>query len=541
MTEPVTAPHSPAPSNANIVSRHRPSAIWSIPLLALLVGLSMLVHTWISAGPEITVSFQSATGLEAGKTPVKYKDVVVGVVKSIDLNPDLSSVLVTIDLNKNAKKFTRSDSRYWVVRPRIGTGGITGMDTLFSGAYIGVDTGRAHTTQDNFTGLETPPSVINGTPGKAFELHASDLGSLDIGSPVYYRHIQVGQLTSYRLDADGHGVAVDIFVHAPYDRFVTRATRFWNASGLDLSVNAEGLKLRTQSAATILSGGIAFDTSESTDVSKLAAAPYVLADDRQAAMAPPDGEPLYFQLKFDQALRGLTTNAPVEFRGINIGKVQAIHVEPTSDFRHFPVLVDIQVYPKRMHGNSASSADQGAGQRPDILPFLQQMVAHGLRAQARSGSLLTGQLFIAFDFFPEAPRAAFDVRARPLSIPTIGGGMDQVQDQMARIVGKLNRVPFDRIGLHLDASLSELHQSMRQINHDVLPEASSTLRQARQTLGSTDGVLRPDSPLQQQLSQTLLELQRSARSLRSLTDELGSHPEALIRGRSRDAGHEEAK
>jgi len=541
MTEPVTVPRSPVSGNANIASRHRPSAIWIIPLLAILVGLSMLIHAWISAGPEITISFQSATGLEAGKTPVKYKDVVVGLVKAIDLSPDQSNVLVTIDLNKNAKNFTRSDSRYWVVRPRIGTGGITGIDTLFSGAYIGVDIGRARTTQNRFTGLETPPSVINGTPGKAFELHATDLGSLDIGSPVYYRHIQVGQLTSYRLDADGHGVAVDIFVHAPYDRFVSDATRFWNASGLDLSVNADGLKLRTQSAATILSGGIAFDTAEYSKAQQLVATPYVLADDRQAAMAPPDGEPQYFQLKFEQALRGLAPNAPVEFRGINIGKVLAIHVAPTPDFRHFPILVDIQVFPIRMHDNSALSANQQVKKFQEVLPFLQEMVAHGLRAQARSGNLLTGQLFIAFDFFPDAAKAKFDVTARPLTLPTTGGGLDQVQDQMTRIVGKLNQVPFDSIGRHLDTSLTELHQSLQQLNHDVLPETSSTLRQTRQTLGSANGLLQQDSPLQQQLNQTLLELQRSARSLRSLTDELNTHPEALIRGRSQDAGQKDTK
>lgn len=541
MTEPVAEPYSPVPGNANITSRRRPSAIWIIPLLALLVGLSMLVHAWLSAGPEITISFQSATGLEAGKTPVKYKDVVVGLVKAIDLSPDQSTVLVTIDLNKSAKNFTRSDSRYWVVRPRVGSGGITGIDTLFSGAYIGVDIGRARTTQNRFTGLETPPSVINGTPGKAFELHATDLGSLDIGSPVYYRHIQVGQLTSYRLDADGHGVAVDIFVHAPYDRFVTEATRFWNASGLDLSLNADGLKLRTQSAATVLSGGIAFDTAEYSKAQQLAATPYVLADDRQAAMAPPDGEPQYFQLKFEQALRGLVPNAPVEFRGINIGKVLAIHVAPTPDLRHFPILVDIQVFPLRMHNNVALSADQRVKKFQDVLPFLQQMVAHGLRAQARSGNLLTGQLYIAFDFFPDAAKAKFDVNARPLTLPTTGGSLDQVQDQMTRIVSKLNQVPFDRIGRHLDTSLTELHQSLRQINHNVLPETSSTLRQTRQAIGNANGLLQQDSPLQQQLNQTLLELQRSARSLRSLTDELNAHPEVLIRGRAPDASQKDTK
>jgi len=541
MTEPITVTQAPAPGNARITSRRRLSAIWIIPLLALLVGLAMLVHAWLSTGPEITVSFQSATGLEAGKTPVKYKDVVVGLVKAIDLSPDQSKVLVTIDLNNNAKNFTHADSRYWVVRPRIGTGGITGVDTLFSGAYIGVDIGRTNTTQNLFTGLETPPSVINGTPGKVFELHAADLGSLDIGSPVYYRHIQVGQLTSYHLDTDGRGVIVDIFVHAPYNRLVTGASHFWNASGLDLSLNAEGFKLQTQSIATLMAGGVAFDSAENADAQQPAAAHYELAQDRQTAMAPPDGEPQYFRLKFDNALRGLAPNAPVEFRGINIGKVLAVHIDSSPDLQHFPVLVDIQVFPRRMGGNAASTADHPGENLQEARHFLRVMVAHGLRAQARSGNLLTGQLFIAIDFFPDAPKAEFDMRANPMTLPTTGGGLDQAQDQITHIIGKLNQIPFDSIGRHLEVSLTELSQTMHQVNHDVLPEARGALHQTQQTLDNANSVLQPDSPLQQQLNQTLLEVQRSARSLRGLTDQLNAHPESLISGRAHDTSPEGAK
>jgi paraquat-inducible protein B len=538
MNKPVAAPPPSAPGNAHTVFRRRPSAIWIVPLLALLVGLSMLVHAWLSAGPEITVSFQSATGLEAGKTPVKYKDVVVGVVKTIELSPDQSNVLVTIDLDKHAKNFNLTDSRYWVVRPRVGTGGISGIDTLFSGAYIGVDVGRASTTQDHFTGLETPPSVINGTPGTAFNLHAADLGSLDIGSPVYYRHIQVGQLTSYHLDPNGRGVSLQTFIHAPYDHFVSGATRFWNASGLDLSLNAEGLKIQTQSVATVLSGGIAFDTLDNAETGQPTLEHYDLAADRQSAMAPPDGEPMYCQLKFNQSLRGLEPNAPVEFRGINVGKVMAIHVEPTPDRKHYPVLVDIQVFPDRMRRNDVRRAKQRGEKPEEVIPFLGGMVSGGLRAQARSGNILTGQLFIAIDFFPNAAKASFDPHSRPLTLPTIEGGFDQIQDQMASIVGKLNKIPFDTIAGHLDENLTELHKTLKQVNRDILPETRSTLAQTRQTLGAVDGALDTDSPLQQNLNQTLQELQRSARSLRSLTDQLNAHPDALIKGRANDSEQE---
>jgi len=527
----------PPPGEPRIATRRRlPSAIWIVPLLALLIGLSMLVHAWLSAGPEIVVSFQSATGLEAGKTPVKYKDVVIGLVKRIELNDDQSAVLVTIDLDKNAKNFTRADSRYWVVRPRIGMGGVSGIDTLFSGAYIGVDSGHDAARRDRFTGLETPPTIINGTPGKAFILHAPALGSLDIGSPVYYRNIQVGQLASYLLDADGQGVTLRIFVRAPYHRLVSSATHFWNASGVDLSLNADGLKLQTQSVATMLAGGIAFDTVLGNDTASPPLASYDLASDRQSALAPPDGDPMLLRLKFDQALRGLAVNAPVEFRGIDIGKVQSVHVEVDPVSHRYPVVVDALVYPRRIDHSQPANTDPAN----KVLTFLHGMVAQGLRAQARSGNLLTGQLYIAFDFFPSAPKADFDPNSRPVSLPTIAGGFDQLQEQMAGIVGKLNKVPFDTIARHLDDNLVALHQTLHQVNGQMLPAARDTLGSARQTLDSANNALAPDAPLQQNLNQTLLELQRSARSLRGLTDQLNAHPEALIRGRQ-DSGEKQER
>ncbi len=243
-----------------VVTRRRfnASLIWLVPALAALVALSLVVNAWLQAGPQITISLQSAEGLDPGKTPVKYKSVVIGRVHKIRLSSDHSHVLVTVALDKSAEGFATKGTRYWVVRPRIGLGGVSGIDTLLSGAFIGADVGDSSEPQDDFKGLETPPAVNHGAPGRSFILHSDDLGSLDIGSPVYFRHIQVGRVVSYQLDKDGKGVSLRIFVDGPNDRFVTRATRFWNASGVDLSIGASGLKLNTQSLATVLAGGVAF-------------------------------------------------------------------------------------------------------------------------------------------------------------------------------------------------------------------------------------------------------------------------------------------
>ena len=524
-----------------VVTRRRfnASLIWLVPALAALVALSLVVNAWLQAGPQITISLQSAEGLDPGKTPVKYKSVVIGRVHKIRLSSDRSHVLVTVALEKSAEGFATKGTRYWVVRPRIGLGGVSGIDTLLSGAFIGADVGDSSEPEDAFKGLETPPAVNHGAPGRSYTLHSDDLGSLDLGSPVYFRHIQVGRVVSYQLDADGKGVSLGIFVDGPNDRFVTTSTRFWNASGLDLSIGAGGLKLNTQSLATVLAGGVAFQDPPGPHDSTPAAehTSYRLYGDQATAMAPPDGEPHYLRMRFEQSVRGLAVGSPVEFLGIDIGKVVSVKLDYDLKTQRFPVIVGALVYPQRLGAayQKLETLARSRGENPDLAQLMGPLVAHGLRAQARTGNLLTGQLYVALDFMPHAPKVAFDPNAKPLTVPTVPGSFDKLQEQLAEIVTKIDKVPFDSIGRNLDQTLAALHATLTQVNGKTLPEVSSTLHGVRQTMGTANDALSGDSPLQQNLDGTLQELQRMARSLRVLTDYLGSHPEALIRGRRPDA------
>jgi paraquat-inducible protein B len=518
--------------------RFKESLIWLVPVLAALVGLSLVIHNWLQVGPEITISFQSAEGLDAGKTPVKYKNVVIGRVNKIELSEDRSHVLVVVGLEKSARGFATKGTRYWVVRPRIGLGGVSGIDTLFSGAFIGADVGESNEVQEEFTGLETPPAVNHGALGRSFLLHSEDLGSLDVGSPVYYRRIQVGRVASYQLDKDGKGVSLHIFVDGPNDRFVTKSSRFWNASGVDLSLGANGLKLNTQSVAAVLAGGVAFQdppgphdsTSAPEDTS------FKLFDDRDTAMAPPDGEPHYIRMRFDQSVRGLAVDAPVEFLGINIGKVVSVRLDYDEETQKFPVVVGAVVYPQRL-GNAYEKLEAMArarGESPDLSRMMGRLIGQGLRAQARTGNLLTGQLYVALDFVPHARKASFDPNAKPLTIPTAPGSFDKLQEQLADIVDKMDKVPFDSIGKNLDQSLAGLNATLKQVNGQTLPAFNDTLHGVQQTLGTANDALSGDSPLQRNLGATLEQVQRMARSLRVLSDYLGGHPEALLRGRRAD-------
>ncbi|MDH6148199.1 MULTISPECIES: intermembrane transport protein PqiB [Paraburkholderia] len=527
----------PEPSLPVVIRRRRRvSLVWLVPIIATLIGFSLLLHTWLSTGPTISISFQTATGLDAGKTPVKYKDVTVGTVTSISLSQDGSHVIAAVSLNKSAESLVRADTRFWVVRPRIGLGGVSGIDTLLSGAYIGMDKGTSQQSGRIFTGLETPPTVINSMPGKSFMIHADDLGSLDIGSPVYFRRIQVGRVASYRLGADGRGVNLHVFVNSPYDRFVTTGTRFWNASGVDVSLGADGLKLNTQSMATVMAGGIAFATPpDGRQDPAPATPPFELAKDEQTAMAPPDGPGQTIQLRFEQSLRGLAVGAPVEFSGLNIGQVVSMRLDYDAAKHRFPSVVGIVVYPSRVGSVLEQLPTYSGDSEQQAAQFLAGMVQHGLRAQARSGNLLTGQLYISLEFVPNASAAAFDIHARPLTLPTVSGSFDHMQEQIAGIVTKIDKIPLDSIGRRLDASLAGLQETLQHVNGQILPAAAQTLQQTNQALGSVQSTFAADAPLQQSLLQSLQDLQRTAGSLRTLADMLGRHPEALLRGMPGDS------
>lgn len=554
--EPPPAPPQP---QAPLVRRRRLplSIVWLVPLVAALIGLSLLAKTWATLGPRITISFQSAAGLEAGKTTVKYKNVVIGRVTAITLSNDRQQVEVSVTLDQRAEAFAAKDTRYWVVRPRIGTTGVSGIDTILSGAYIAADVGASAERSDEFVGLEVPPTVITGVPGKTFVLRGTDLGSLDVGSPVYYRRVQVGQLASYKLDDDGQGLELQVFVEAPHDRHVRIGSRFWNASGVDVSVGADGFKLDAQSIATIIAGGIAFATPFGADTAPAAdQARFLLEEDEKTALAPPDGVAQYVQLRFDQAVRGLAVGAPVELQGVNIGRVVAMRLDYDPTQRRFPTVVGALIYPQRLARLRDKLGIVGNSERERAADFLRVLVDNGMRARVRTGNLLTGQLYVSLDIVPKAPKVAFDMRGEPLVLPTVAeGGFDKLQEQVGSIVAKVDRIPFESIGQRLDSSLLELDATLKRLRTEVLPGATGMLGDARSTLGDARGAINDargaigaarqtltdsDAALQQNLNATLTELQRAARSLRNLTDLLGRQPQSVLRGLPADAPPKEA-
>lgn len=511
-----------------------PSLVWLLPLVAAVVGAVLLIQSWAARGPVITLQFATAEGLEAGKTEVRYKNVVIGRVRRIELSEDRQRIVATVALNADAAGVAVEDSRFWVVRPRADLGGVSGLSTLVSGAYVGVDVGLSETPARDFIGLDQPPRVTNDQQGRRFLLRAPTLGSLSVGSPVYFRSILVGQIVGFDLDPSGEGVTLQGFVDAPYDRYLTERTRFWNASGVDVSIDANGLRLNTQSLVTLLAGGVAFQTLPGEPGEAIAENhAYTLHEDQAQALAPEDRVAFTVRMRFNQSMRGLTVGTPVDFRGVEIGRVRATELEYDPRQRQFVAAVTAELFPRRL-GRAYTQWQRGNGEAGEDTPeaLFGRMIEQGLRAQLRTGNLITGQLYVALDLMPGVSSRGLDLTARPLEIPTMAGSFDQIQAQIASIVSKVDALPVDELVAQLRSTIGNADALLKQLDGELAPDVRRILEQAQQTLdGLNQGLVSPQAPLQQDLRLMMEQVDRAARSLRDLSDSLQRNPQSLLRGR----------
>jgi paraquat-inducible protein B len=544
---------SDVPEAAVKLSRRRFSMVWVVPVVAALIGGWLVVKALTEKGPQITITFKSAEGLEAGKTKIKFKDVEIGLVEEIRIAEDASHVVAKAQLVKATERFISENTRFWVVRARVSASAIYGLGTVFSGAYIDVDPGKPGKTAHSFVGLEEPPIVTTGLPGRHFNLEADRRGSLEVGSPIYYRQIRAGEVVAYHLSEDGTKIVSKIFVNAPYHQYVRNNTRFWTASGVDLKLDATGIKLNTESLVSILVGGIAFDTFKNNSDPEEPApenAVFRLFASREAAQERIYSTKNYFVLLFEESVRGLSAGAPVEFRGIPIGQV--VEIKSEVDFKAGKVKIPViaAVEPERI----TLLGKLPEGVRRETLA--EHFIERGLRAQLRTGNLLTGQNYVALDFFPNAKPAAL-VRGGRYGypeFPTTPTQLEEIGTKISQLVAKLDKIPIEEIGKDLSATIKgasrianspELLETVKSLNVAVkelqllttelrtrtAPEMNATLQQAQASLSAATDVLESGSPLQSRLQETLAELTSAARALRALTDYLERQPQSILTGK----------
>ena len=543
MTEPSDLDVDDLPSAVPAPSRwSRLPLIWILPIVVILAGAFVVIHEELAQGTNIEIRFHNAEDLEANKTKIRYKDVEIGEVRDIHVSKDRKEVVVTAIIHRDANAYLVSDTRFWVVRPRVSAAGITGLGTLVSGAYISVDVGNAATRTEHFVGLEVPPIVTADLPGREFILHADDLGSLSIGSSVFYRHITAGQVVAYALDPGGTGVTIKVFINAPFDAYVGGGTHFWQASGIDMSVDSNGVKLRTESLTSILQGGVAFNALPGSAATAVPVdTSFTLYMDEERAIRPTETEIRHFVMYFKGSLRGLSAGAPVELHGIAVGEVKSVDVEYDQEAGSlsFPVVVDL--YPQRIRGRKArGSLPASVKNAPETASraLIDSLVAHGLRAELRSGNLLTGQKYVDLDMHPDVAAEKVWWNEQPSVFPTVSNGLDEIQDSVGSIARKLSKVPFDQISYRLLSTMTSLEQTlkstdqlMKHVDGSIAPQVEATLAEAQAAMKNAKDMLGQDAPLQSDLGATLLQLSRAAKSVTALVDYLERHPESLLRGK----------
>ncbi len=510
------------------------SIVWIVPAVAALIGLWLGVKAWMEKGPTVVIAFQTAEGLEAGKTRIRYKDVEIGKVEAIQLSSDLSQVLVRAQLVKDAENYVSESSRFWVVRARVSAAQVSALGTLLSGAYIGMDPGKPGKYRTTFKGLEKAPNVITGQPGRLFVLKAERLGSLDAGSPIYHRQVKVGEVVGCELDKDSQAVSIQVFVLEPHSRLVRRDTRFWNAGGISMKVDTEGVKVAAESLSALVLGGIAFENPVSLDPSPGAAEGTVfpLFENRDKIFEKTYLEKHYYVLSFRDSVRGLRRGAPVEFRGIPVGEVADIRLEFHTDRMEARIPVLIALEPERMAllGTRTTTVEQA----------MERLVARGLRAQLKTGSLLTGKLFVDLDFHPEAPPRRVDHRGTYPELPTAPKALESVMANLNAFLDRLRRLPLESLVQELRATVPTLRTTLEQArvtlaraDAETLPRAQATLEQAQKTLQALEQGIVADAPVPHDLRKALEAFQKAAASVQALTDYLAEHPNALIFGKKR--------
>ncbi len=529
-------------------SPRRLSVVWLAPAFALAVVAWLSWHTLMQRGPAITIRFISAEGLTAGETEIRHKGVRVGTVETFVLSPDLSEVIVHARMTREVSAYLTGSTRFWIVTPRVGTNGISGLNTLVSGAYIEMYPGEGE-PQSDFVGLEDPPLLQPDAPGRAFTLTEEELGAIGPGTPVTYRGVQVGQVEGYALDGNATHVNIYAFVRAPYDALVHDDTRFWDASAIDVSAGPQGIRVRLNSLQQLVTGAIGFDTplpaAPATATTRAGAAPeaaadkvFPLYDSQTIALRNHGGPRLNYTLRFDESAAGLQRGTPVQLRGVDVGEVThaQLNFDAASGSLYESASMSIDPGAVQLAGVAhASGAEQLAAIRAGVV----RLVARGLRAQLVTANFLTGQKVIALDIAADAPPVRFDASAATPEFPTTRGA--DVEAILASLQSTLHHIDAATAGpalgntLHnLDATLSHLEQITREVQPQIKPLVASlraTADAAQAAAQSANGAIGPDSALASELPGLLQQVSEAARSIRELADFLDRHPEALLRGR----------
>ena len=526
------------------------SLVWIVPIVAAAIGIWLAVTTVMNKGPLVEVTFITADGLEAGKTLVKYRDVNVGLVEAVRVTPDLAGIVVDARIDKSFAANVTDKSRFWVVRPRVGVSGVTGLGTLLSGAYIEVEPADGEPAT-SFVGLEEPPLIRSDVEGTQYTLIAENLGSVNRGAPVYYRGFEVGQVLGHQLTDDASRFEIPIFVRSPHDQLVRTDSQFWDVSGISFRAGADGIDLQIASVASLVAGGVTFSSPQGSTDPAAAGTSFSLYPNQASLNEAHLDERIPYIIDFDGSIRGLQVGAPVEFRGIRVGSVQRIELIPDFTTGKAPIRVYVNLEPQRFADSAPSETTEEHYERT------RHLVSLGLRAQLKTGNLLTGDLFIEMNILPNVPSAEMTMVDGVPLIPSVPTDLEALTASVSGLLDRLSSLPIGPIVQSLQRSASAVEtlvtspeatagvENLAAAGNDLraliaeleaatgpaVRSAESAADQASRTMASIDSVLGENSTLRYQLERVLQELTAAARSIRGFADMLDRDPSAIIRGR----------
>jgi paraquat-inducible protein B len=522
----------PEAADAVINKKRELPLIWLLPLCALLVTGWLIYKNLSEKGPEITIIFSTADGLEIDKTKIKYLDVEIGKITDISIK-DETSIEVTAQMDKDSSQYLTKNTQFWVVKPRIGLGGVSGLNTLLSGAYIAIKPAKGD-KERHFTGLTIPPMLTMNEQGTKFTLETTNIGSMSAGTPISFHGITVGQVLNYDLANDAEDITLTIFINSPYDKFIRKNTLFWIDSGIDLSAGADGFKVRTGPLVALLAGGIAF---RNPDNNNLEIAPentlFRLFDDYDQSAKVIYHKTVKVIMYFSGSVRGLAVDAPVLLRGIPLGKVVDINLEIDEKTAEILIPVTVEIEPDRVKKLNPQ-------ENKTFKENVTHLVSQGLRAQLQTGSLLTGQLFVALDLFPKSKVVFHENKTGYPEFPTTPNTLDQITNSAQAIMDKIAKLPLETMTEEINKTLVSLQGTSKAATTTLvtgtgtLKNADKTLKVADKAMESTQKVLttlEPGSTTQYELHQLLQELTQTASSVKQLTNYLEQHPDSLLRGK----------
>lgn len=542
--------HSPVEATVHR-NKARVSNVWLIPLIAAAIGVWLVWQHIQSRGQIVEIRFETAEGVSSRKTKILCRSVEIGIVESVSLTKDLGGVRVFARVDQEHRRLLRKDSRFWVVRPRIGGSGISGLGTIVSGTHIELDPGSDKALTDKFQGLEDPPITAQGTPGVRLTLISKEAGSLGSGSPVYFRGVAVGQIEAISFDADSGRVSFDTFVKDPYDKLVTSSSKFWNISGFKVDLSSEGFEVQIGSVESLLAGGVAFDYPNKERIGENISDghEYILYEDLEKSEAPKLDLTLSYQLFFDDSVRGLKIGAPVEYRGIRVGTVTDISLVGAPYQMESRIPVMIQLAPNRL-------VEVDGDLNIAAMDFLSANIQEGLRASLKTGNIITGQLFVDLDFEEDPspmPLILSDIGPKPSlpTIPTVSAGITRIEDKLIAILEKMDGLKIQEVleqGTQTMAAFSDTAQDSKDLIADLrdttlrlnkmleAPEIHSLPENIQLSLKSFQSTIESygqNSNFQGDLTRTLEELRYSIRSINRLAETVERRPNSLIFGRKK--------